>query len=46
MNAIEHQFYYDVLRSYENYLNDNNLSFFRTSLDETLIQYQIDNNLE
>ena len=46
MNETEHQFYYDVLRSYEKYLNDNDLSSFMSSLSETLIQYQIDNDLE
>ena len=42
----KHEFFYDVLKTYENFLNNNDVSEFSTSLNETLIQYQIDNNLE
>ena len=42
----KHEFFYDVLKTYENFLNNNDVSMFSSSLNETLIQYRIDNNLE
>lgn len=43
---MEHQFYKDIQQAYDDYINDNDESSFLSSIYESLIQYQIDNNLE
>ncbi len=42
----KHQFYYDIQKAYDNYMNDNNETMFLVSIYESLIQYRIDNKLE
>ena len=42
----KHEFYKDINRIFEDYMNDNNLTMFCTMMNERLAQYRIDNKLD